>query len=577
MLYSVERCQIVSTIRLRLSPGDSRAWPSSPPAQAGHSGPRRARRGDYLFDTDGRRYLDFTAGIGVTSTGHCHPRVVEAAQEQVGHADPRAVHDSHAPPAADADRAARECCRPVWTRCSTPTPAARPSRPRSGWPGRPPAGRTSIVFHGGFHGRTVAAASMTTSGTKFRAGFAPLMAGVWCRAVPDRVPLRLGREDQRPSSRCASWTTCSPRRPPPDDTAAFIVEPVLGEGGYVPGQRRVPGRPAGARRPARHPADRSTRCRPAWAAPASSGGTITSASGRTSWSPRRAWPAASRCPPSPPPRELMAEGLARLAGRHVRRQRGRLRRGPRHARRHPRTRSWWRTPPSRAPTARRASRKVAGEHKAIGDVRGLGLMWPASSPPPTAPRHRRPPPRPSAGRRTRPAAAHLRRLGQRRPDDPAARRDVRTSSGRPRPLVRLRPSSPGRLTSRPSPAPGFAPPCTPHPDARARPRRTEQALGRTEQVLCRPRISDRTCSVRTAPARSGIAGAGSRFPLLAYIVGPSHRLLPLPGHRSPRDARAARADSPAPSRRYTAPSRRSAHRAYPTGCARCAEHPLGRA
>src|SRR5215204_2842027 len=45
-----------------------------------------AARGEgvYLFDEDNRRYLDFTAGIGVTSTGHCHPRVVAAAQEQVG-------------------------------------------------------------------------------------------------------------------------------------------------------------------------------------------------------------------------------------------------------------------------------------------------------------------------------------------------------------------------------------------------------------------------------------------------------------------------------------------------------------
>ena len=47
--------------------------------------PVLAARGEgvYLYDEDGRRYLDFTAGIGVTSTGHCHPRVVEAAQRQV--------------------------------------------------------------------------------------------------------------------------------------------------------------------------------------------------------------------------------------------------------------------------------------------------------------------------------------------------------------------------------------------------------------------------------------------------------------------------------------------------------------
>ena len=56
----------------------------------------RAVRGQglYLFDEDERRYLDFTAGIGVVSTGHCHPRVVEAIQRQAA-ADPRPVHDSN--------------------------------------------------------------------------------------------------------------------------------------------------------------------------------------------------------------------------------------------------------------------------------------------------------------------------------------------------------------------------------------------------------------------------------------------------------------------------------------------------
>ena len=53
-----------------------------------------------------------------------------------------------------------------------------------------------VVFHGSFHGRTVAAASMTTSGTKFRAGFSPLMSGVVVSPVPDRAPVRVGRGDR---------------------------------------------------------------------------------------------------------------------------------------------------------------------------------------------------------------------------------------------------------------------------------------------------------------------------------------------------------------------------------------------
>ena len=54
-------------------------------------------QGVYVYDEEDRRYLDFTAGIGVTSTGHCHPRVVARRPGAGGQTDPRAVHDSDAP------------------------------------------------------------------------------------------------------------------------------------------------------------------------------------------------------------------------------------------------------------------------------------------------------------------------------------------------------------------------------------------------------------------------------------------------------------------------------------------------
>jgi 4-aminobutyrate aminotransferase len=90
-----------------------------------------------------------------------------------------------------------------------------------------------VVFHGSFHGRTLGAASMTTSGTKFRAGFAPLMAGVVLAPFP--FAYRYGW-DERTATEFALreldylLATVSA----PDETAAFVVEPVLGEGGYVP-------------------------------------------------------------------------------------------------------------------------------------------------------------------------------------------------------------------------------------------------------------------------------------------------------------------------------------------------------
>ena len=138
-----------------------------------------------LYDEDDRRYLDFTAGIGVTSTGHCHPRVVEAAQRQVG----ALIHGQyttvlHRPLLTLVERMG-EVLPPGLDRMffansgSVAIEAAlRLSRQATGRP-------NIIVFHGGFHGRTVAAGSLTTSGTKFRSGFSPLMAGVHVSPFPD--------------------------------------------------------------------------------------------------------------------------------------------------------------------------------------------------------------------------------------------------------------------------------------------------------------------------------------------------------------------------------------------------------
>src|SRR5699024_5489708 len=94
-----------------------------------------------------------------------------------------------------------------------------------------------IVFHGGFHGRTVGAASMTTSGTKFRSGFNPIMGGVHVAPFPD--PSHFGW----PVEECTDFALRQldyifATLTPPNDTAAFVVEPVLGEGGYVPGNAR---------------------------------------------------------------------------------------------------------------------------------------------------------------------------------------------------------------------------------------------------------------------------------------------------------------------------------------------------
>ncbi|MGW1679903.1 aspartate aminotransferase family protein [Saccharopolyspora sp. NPDC002376] len=197
--------------------------------------PVLAARGEgiYLYDEQDRRYLDFTAGIGVTSTGHCHPRVVEAAQRQVG----TLIHGQyttvmHRPLLELTERLGEVL----------PTGLDRLFYVNSGSEAveaavrlaRQATGRQNIVaFQGGFHGRTMGAGALTSSGTKVRAGIGPMMPGVAFTPFPepyrhrcseaDAVRYALAEFDQ------LLVTVSSPR-----DTAAIIIEPVLGEGGYLP-------------------------------------------------------------------------------------------------------------------------------------------------------------------------------------------------------------------------------------------------------------------------------------------------------------------------------------------------------
>jgi len=194
-----------------------------------------AARGEgvYLYDEDDRRYLDFTAGIGVTSTGHCHPRVVAAAQAQVGkliHAQYTTV--MHRPLLTLADRLGEVLPagldRVFFTNSGSEAVegALRLVRQATGRP-------NIVVFHGGFHGRTVAAASLTTSGTKFRAGFSPLMGGVVVSPFPFAQHYGWTQE-QATEFALRELDYVLQTQSAPADTAAFLVEPVLGEGGYVP-------------------------------------------------------------------------------------------------------------------------------------------------------------------------------------------------------------------------------------------------------------------------------------------------------------------------------------------------------
>ncbi len=189
--------------------------------------------GSWIHGTDGNSYLDFTTGIGVTSTGHCHPRVVAAAQEQctkIIHAQYTTVmHQpllelteklgSVLPLGLDSVFYANSGSEAVEA-------AVRLARMATAKP-------NIIVFQGGFHGRTVAAASLTTAGTRFSAGFSPLMGGVHMAPFP--YAYRYGWDDDTAidfALKELDYLLAS--RVAPNDTAAFLIEPVLGDGGYLP-------------------------------------------------------------------------------------------------------------------------------------------------------------------------------------------------------------------------------------------------------------------------------------------------------------------------------------------------------
>jgi 4-aminobutyrate aminotransferase len=191
--------------------------------------------GSWLETPDGARYLDYTCGIGVTNTGHAHPRVVAAISEQAArgiHLQQNIVYHQpglelhrrlplrfpNASPGteiglflsnsgAEAVEAAMKLAKAVTRRTSF------------------------IAFRGGFHGRTHGAMSLTSSSVRYRAHFEPLVGGI--HFVPYPYPLRMGGDDAALSTTMAAIEELFAGIVAPDDVAAFMVEPVLGEGGYV--------------------------------------------------------------------------------------------------------------------------------------------------------------------------------------------------------------------------------------------------------------------------------------------------------------------------------------------------------
>jgi 4-aminobutyrate aminotransferase len=193
-----------------------------------------AERGEgcYIYGRDGQTYLDFTCGIGVTNTGHCHPHVVEAVRaqaEKLLHGQANIVLH---PPLLELIEELRTIVPPGLdgfffknSGSETVEAAVKLARMATDRP-------NVIVFQGSFHGRTVGAMSMTTSKTIYRARYQPLMSGVFIAPFP--YAYRYGWEPRQTADWCLNelrYMLLS--QTAPEETAAILIEPVLGEGGYV--------------------------------------------------------------------------------------------------------------------------------------------------------------------------------------------------------------------------------------------------------------------------------------------------------------------------------------------------------
>jgi 4-aminobutyrate aminotransferase len=193
-------------------------------------------QGAVIEDVDGNRFLDFNAGIAVVATGHCHPRVVKAIQDQAA----RLIHMSgtdfyYEEMVALAEKLSEVAPGSVERRVSFGNSGAEAMEGAiklARWS----TGRDKIIaFFGSFHGRTMGALSLTSRKAVQRAGFGPMVPGVVHAPYPYCYRCPYGKEPDSCAVECVQHieNTLLKTISPAAETAAIVVEPVQGEGGYI--------------------------------------------------------------------------------------------------------------------------------------------------------------------------------------------------------------------------------------------------------------------------------------------------------------------------------------------------------
>jgi len=188
--------------------------------------------GAVIEDVDGNLFLDFTAGIAVVSTGHCHPHVVAAIQDQAARLIHMSGTDFYYQPQTDLAQGLAESApgkspkRVFFTNSGAEALEAGLKLAR--WH----TGRSrAIAFLGAFHGRTYGAMSLSGSKLVHRRGFSPLVPDIHHVPYPRGPEARIVPDYGRRSVALIEETLFK-RTAPPDEVAAIFVEPIQGEGGY---------------------------------------------------------------------------------------------------------------------------------------------------------------------------------------------------------------------------------------------------------------------------------------------------------------------------------------------------------
>lgn len=189
-----------------------------------------------IWDVDGKHYLDFAAGIAVASTGHTHPAVVQAIQEQAArfiHISPDFYHQKMVELGEKLDEISPFSGNAISFMTNSGTESVEAAIKLARYHTR----RSQFIgFLGGFHGRTIGSVTFTASKPKYHHGFYPLMPGVVHAPFPDPYhPLLISLPGEPYGETVVRYIEeeILGRLIPAQDVAGFLVEPIQGEGGYV--------------------------------------------------------------------------------------------------------------------------------------------------------------------------------------------------------------------------------------------------------------------------------------------------------------------------------------------------------